>query len=502
MARTAANRNETPRWLLRKILSGFRAESLSFVLPTHLNQIAKNLPSALGITPDWLLEHTTFFPALAPFLERGEGELLRQRLFEGERPFNYPICSSKRQGTATSTIRYCPQCARDDRSQIDSGLMTLRDARWRREHNLFGVSVCWLHGCRLITTDLHYAEAGKLPEADAAIPADPPDAIAGEAIDLTLAQDVAALFAPGCVRPGRLRIATALRGLAMGKGCAFNEQDLNSKMIERAIRDFWGDRWLTAQGIVFSSASTAWHREVTTANARVYPAIRYAIMARAFGLSLTQLLVDAARLEPQGSLRNNSLKPPRGLRSKTIEKRRAALLAFRKQHPDFTRSELYRAANHTMALLHKHDSEWLEAHLPPKITMEMSAGSRWEEMDSNATRDVILAAEKMRSSAGKPSRITNRLLRVAVGQRGRCAAMWRERLPQFHRALEEAVESDVEYARRRIFWLEEDYAKGRQATRGLSCYLQQAGLEVLAKNDAQIREMAVEAISSRNRCPN
>ena len=124
IARMAADNAEGAGRAVRRLLVGSNTGYLGFSLPTHLDALARAIPAQIGATAAFLAQNFTFYPALTPLLDREEQSALLKAMSVGRRLPALPICSSNERGATKSGIRFCPQCAREDR------------------HGRFGVAVC------------------------------------------------------------------------------------------------------------------------------------------------------------------------------------------------------------------------------------------------------------------------------------------------------------------------------------------------------------------------
>jgi len=320
-------------------------------------------------------------------------------------------------------------------------------------HNLFGVTACWVHGCQLVFSDRQLWHRGVLHDAESTIPESLQHGDAADETDVLLARDMATLFGPNCPRPGRRRIAAALRRRAKTLGLALDERRLDNNGIKEAIRKNYSSQWLASHGVTFGPGSTTWGRSAMLANAAVYPAITTALLARALDLPLPELLAEAIQEQqlmtstPARSKRFSEAKP------RTVERSRAVILALRKKSPHITRTELSKAALYATRVLSHYDPIWLEANLPARVCAGERSAQRWAKMDEAAAAEVARQETQIRSVAAKPRRITEELLRAAVGQLGRKGDKWKLKLPQFHKALASAIETKTQYAQRRIAWM-------------------------------------------------
>lgn len=105
------------------------------------NDAIDNIVPLVGSIEKFILNHT-MFNYYSTFLSNSN----RHQAFEYALSMDIkalmnslPIPKSK----ATRYLRYCPLCAKEDRELYE-------EAYWHRAHQIFGVNVCYKHGCYLV----------------------------------------------------------------------------------------------------------------------------------------------------------------------------------------------------------------------------------------------------------------------------------------------------------------------------------------------------------------
>jgi hypothetical protein len=476
--------------IMSRYLRGTPAETLAFALPCCLEAIVKNLPPNLGVTPDELIDHHTMFPALAPFLAPEEASKLRARMRCGARGSGFwPICERRDFGRSVEHLRYCPMCAFEDRTQ---GLMI---ARWRMSHHCYGVDACHTHGCRLIVTNHPVVTTHSCCSAEIAIPEKLPTPEKARELDVTLANDLAVLFAPGCPQPGRHRIAAALRQAldargylrGLSRGCATNQ--LFADMGAR-----FGQDWLSDRGIHLVRGD-CWPRLWTQMRPNVVPAFFIAVLGRFLSCPLTELM-QRAQVVSTASPRTRGAR--QRVRSRThlaseVELHRAILSAALVDHPTASRTVLRSQFRRSISVLSDADSEWLFSKLPVRRSTVRRPRSDWPERDAALATKVRMIATEMRHEIGLPRRITKKLL-IAAARRGEQFSIASpQRLPLHLTALADHADTNLSFAKRRIDWLAAEISAGREPdVRSETAFLRRIGLSSLSAVHGEIAE-AVKA---------
>lgn len=119
-------------------------EFINHFKPEVIRAIERNMS-----LPDVILKHT-MFPYYARFLCKEKQENAFQALMEMEGNFHNLLSRPRIRGEKRF-LRYCPVCAQND-------IESFGEAIWYRKHQIFGINVCCLHGCKLIETDIQISK--------------------------------------------------------------------------------------------------------------------------------------------------------------------------------------------------------------------------------------------------------------------------------------------------------------------------------------------------------
>lgn len=129
--------------------------------------------------------------------------------------------------------------------------------------------------------------------------------------------------------------------------------------------------------------------------------------------------------------------------------------SIREQHPHASRSQLNKKlAGRSFTWLHKHDKEWLLAHLPARWKRIGSARKvDWEKRDDRLAKEVVASAQRLRNAPGRPVRITQQAIGRELDEMTSLNSKKSlSNLPLTVKALRSVVEARIEYAIRRIKW--------------------------------------------------
>jgi Tn7-like transposition protein D/TniQ len=109
---------------------------ISIRLSKRLKYLVGQLPPAVALTVDDLIDHHTLAPSMRPFLTEFRMTELRQRLSQDDLPRKGAPYDRKQR------LKYCAACAEDDRKLY-------KEAYWHRLHQSSLIDVCPVHRCWL-----------------------------------------------------------------------------------------------------------------------------------------------------------------------------------------------------------------------------------------------------------------------------------------------------------------------------------------------------------------
>jgi len=120
-------------------------------LPDNIKRIAAQIPNCANITAERLINETTIYPLLKPFLPRDKGENLFEAMKYGNTHIYNIAGFSHIQTFVQRYLRYCERCVQDDCD-------TYGEPFWHRLHQISGIFVCHKHGTTLTESSVDIAD--------------------------------------------------------------------------------------------------------------------------------------------------------------------------------------------------------------------------------------------------------------------------------------------------------------------------------------------------------
>src|SRR5581483_544867 len=174
-----------------------------------------------------------------------------------------------------------------------------------------------------------------------------------------------------------------------------------------------------------------------------------------------------------------------------IESHRATILNQLTKKPTMSRHELTLVVPSSVSVLARFDLVWLASNISNGRRSKSNNEAKWRALDSEKDLLVRAAANKFRSTPGRPKWITiDALRRATVGSKWRDKKS-RANLPLFHNALSLEVDNPETYAKRVAAWLGVQI-EGRECQRPktLESFLRMANLCHLAQSYSAVRSIA------------
>ena len=111
-------------------------EFLNVMKPERLESLCKKMSMAE------LIEKHTMFPYYARFLPYERRNRAFEALCSMGGDYNNLLAIPKQKNGEHRYLRYCPLCVKEDRTFYG-------ESYWHRSHQLTGVGICPVHGCKL-----------------------------------------------------------------------------------------------------------------------------------------------------------------------------------------------------------------------------------------------------------------------------------------------------------------------------------------------------------------
>ncbi|PRR73055.1 TnsD family Tn7-like transposition protein [Clostridium thermopalmarium] len=485
-------------------------------LPTQLDALIENMPVNTKYTAEYFIFKHTLFPFLAAFIPQERAKKIIQTMRNGEGAVSYI-----RIGLISNSIilnkyfRFCPECFKEDVERFG-------EPYWHRSHQITGVFVCSKHKMPLYnSTELIRAgnrqrfisasnENCKV-EKEINYPDDLMEKM------LWTAEDAEILLNNqfGFKEPEWFQ--SQFRVKLVEKGYARMNNYIHQKKLKQDFVDFYGHEYLQLVQSLVSNNSGGWLSDMVRKNNRTTYTVRYLLLARFLGISVTDLfniklgfndedennidayqeLWDQRLIElAQSGLSIRDIADILKASTKTIRKAidrlgiepfwkyngggkylhqkytdteefnikreefRRKWLQLHVQYPDKSSNKIRRNNDGLYAWLKKYDSQWLEQNYRRIKTKVNSVD--WEKRDAELLPQVKKVVKEMKE--GKPERITWSTVGGKLGISGWLSKR-KEKLPLTKAYIDSELESLEEFHIRKIKWgIEEIDRQGKEMT--------------------------------------
>lgn len=138
-----------------------------------------------------------------------------------------------------------------------------------------------------------------------------------------------------------------------------------------------------------------------------------------------------------------------------LQKHKKRLARFLVQEPNADLARLRKNFPRSYVYVHRHDESWLNEHLPQKKQTSAPLGEKrtldWGKRDREMELKLRAVAEQLRNSPARPVRLTKCGLLAKAGVTNK-VYFYLERLPRTKKTLEELIDNDESFNRRKIDW--------------------------------------------------
>jgi len=167
-------------------------------------------------------------------------------------------------------------------------------------------------------------------------------------------------------------------------------------------------------------------------------------------------VVAHSRHEPRSLVRVDPCPPP-----EPADEYRARWLEILTDYPDLGRNQLQRTFRSIFTWLHRHDRNWLMAHLPApqkpgRLPKPKTPRVDWPQRDVQLAQEVKIVGQHLRQAPGRPVRIS----KTAIARQIKllyASFDTLDNLPLTAKALAEVTETWQETAARRVWWAADLY---------------------------------------------
>ncbi|ACC76030.1 TniQ family protein [Paraburkholderia phymatum] len=453
----SANRKESDTFL---DLFGGLPFSLEQIVPPSLLQLADRMDDGSQAALQPLLEHNTLWLLFEPFLA-DTPQSATVNIGEMMRPL------PRRVVGLHGEAQLCPACVEDDMRTFGMGY-------WHRTHHVPGVSVCWRHGTRLLSScprchrpfqfpkrllrqpwwDCHcgWAPAGA-GDADAA----------GSPIMLQYARFAHNLLTQPLGRADASCLRAAyqhrLHEMGFGLGARTRTKAFQSHLVEEL-----GDEFLCAVDPAFAAKRMSfWIRFAAgSSTAHDMPVTRHLLLAMylfgsrdEFALSLQRASQQEASISHTRAIAAGPAGFTESLPSTPRAAHRRRIGDELAKNRETTIQDLWRKAYRVTSWLYEHDRVWLLETLStsaadiPGIKPATKAVS---PDDERLAAHVDATAAALLATSGKPQQVTKERLLAALPVRIADTPGQRERYRNTLTRVTDNRESTWHFRARRLWW--------------------------------------------------
>lgn len=455
------------------VLSGNRVESDTFldlfdsapfsleqIVPQPLMRLADRVDDSSQASLKRLLEGNTLWPLFEPFIAVASQPATAEI---GSMVSRLPRRVVGLHGEA----QLCPLCVEEDIRAFGMGY-------WHRAHHVPGVSVCWRHGTRLLSSCPHCQRPFQFRQRLLRQPwqrchcgwrvtgAEG----GGTACSPTLlhyarfAHDL--LNRPlGRVGPFRLRLAyeNRIRELGFTWGARVQAKAFQDHLIEEL-----GDAFLSAVDPAFAAKRMSFWIRFAPGNSTGcdMPVTRHLLLAMyLFGtrdelaLSLQRVSLEEAAICRTRAVEEGPTRPDESAASTPRVGHRRRIRDELSRNPQTTIQDLWRKANRVTSWLYEHDREWLQETLSISAADEAGGQSAAKIVSPEDERLAALVDETavaMLARPGKPQQVTKERLLAVLPVRIADTPRHRERYPKTLMRVTENRESTWHFRARRLWW--------------------------------------------------
>ena len=467
VARRAARlRYPTNRAALREV---FGTESVAGTLefPCRLRWLQQELPDKHPCANESLLSNNTLLPWYAPFMPAERVVQLKQHMLYGT---SAPIFV-QRGVPHPLFLRFCPECFREDK-------IAGRELYWRRLHQLTGIEVCPNHEVHLEASQVARRETGYWGRFEI-----PPETLLEvpsrkvEAAVLVRMGKLGEDLLSGALRSvGQAQLRAAYRNALTTTGFLspnglIRLQDLAHRLSESFPEDYLA----RANCSIHKRPSIPWFTALLRQSSSTSAPLKHLLLICAFDLKLADLAVaqgfELCQSKLESKLFNNPVCPkreelalprqgPRTVTNQGMKKEmkkvpleaewRKCWLRAIEEHPSYGVTRLRKALPKVYGRLSERDRAWLQKHSPREQNpRRRKSRVNWDERDIRLSRAIFPGAFKVRQTIPL-IRVTLLAICRVEGIPYKLIHKQLDRMPRCLAALAETVETQIDFACRRI----------------------------------------------------
>jgi len=443
-------------------LFGTRNGAAVVDLPSRLGHLVATLPPGHSYTVDQLIDDHTLLPFYSPFCPPSRINQVREDMqtTNGSRIYG-------RLGILVSHtplwLQFCPLCAEEDIRQFG-------EFYWHRLHQVPGVKVCPVHTVFLAQSFVpfrHGRRCGQFICAQQGIaissPTELDESNPSHQAFLRIARDAAWLLSQRHLSLELENLPYCYLKLLRGCKLASSVGRIYVQPLNQAFNDFYQGEFL--QQIMCELDVSSYHHWLLRLTrffpGKVQPPLHHLLLIHFLGhtvASFVQFQKDFYASVQISTLPENTSSLDLDTLD-TLENYRQQWLKLTATYPKTGLSFLRKKFGRIYIWLHQHDSQWLETHLPQQrrhtvLSPQRPARVDWSIRDSELAAGVKELAVQMKNAPGRPIWLTKTAITRKLGQYTLIQKQI-DKLPLTDRVLSEVVETQVEYAIRRLEWATE-----------------------------------------------
>lgn len=264
-------------------------------LPGNIARLARFCRPLGGLTADALINDHTLWPFYAAFHSKERRRsVYRQMMGTGHPYLSFGLMANR--CPQSKMLRYCPECARDDRSEFG-------ETYWHRIHQVPGVMVCVRHEALLRESVVPYRNARNkhaFITADSVIPKICAPVYRATEQQLQLARDTEWLLQHPSMHIEHTHARELFIQALIDRGYALYSGRVFGGRLKRAmLRQFGGDL-LRDSGCEIRLSEYGWVENLLRRRSRVQHPLRYLIVSQFLSITASGLLASARKEPPFG----------------------------------------------------------------------------------------------------------------------------------------------------------------------------------------------------------
>lgn len=437
---------------------GRQALQPPWIVPSNLETIARNLHSVF-LSADEILRNHTCLPAFLPFARQESLPRIMDHVLYGESHCGVPsmLGLAGRYISSKPRLALCIECVRTDEEKMGF-------AYWRRFHNLPGLTYCMkhgqplVHGCGTCAFSGAQARTPRLPgvhcwcgQPHAQLPA---QAMPGDRALLMTLTRMAYQLMCGALSgrtPGEIG---AYFVMCARTGGFQDGSRLRTPAIAREFQERYSPNLLQRLNASIGGAPRNWLEVALGRREAPLSLTRNLLLFDFFGgrLPISEDFERAAASDAQVRASKPSAQGVNGPVGFNVGAARECVERYLLENPQAGREQLLRALGRTAANLRAFDSVWYQQRLASKRGRDPLTAEKRKaysaEFDLRTAQHVRKRLDFLMNVAGKPKRITRRVLLEGC-TRGNEVSIEREKLmPLTSKAISDCVESPIAYKER------------------------------------------------------